>query len=245
MENKVINKIVPGSGDLVIRTGDAEDIIKPRKIDIRGDVNAVTQYLSLRLPDNHRASTLQDIDPAKAIVIVSVEKGTITFESDPNHPLGTTITSSLTTNPDLQKFCINTETKYSKDSLVRLLKHARRFFPNVDQYESLVEKLMRLNLDMHLGIKTESDFRGNKDVAVRKSVRTDVPEYFILSMPLFKGAPPTTFKVDICLDVTDGSVQFWLESAEMTDLGEVYKHNAMAERVKEIEQLVRCPIIFV
>ncbi|HUS00599.1 MAG TPA: hypothetical protein VMY77_02670, partial [Chitinophagaceae bacterium] len=53
-------------------------------------------------------------------------------------------------------------------------------------------------------------------------------------IPIFKGFDPVRFRVEVCLDVTEGSARFWFESVEL--------HEIMIKQVDEIfdEELKSC-----
>lgn len=42
--------------------------------------------------------------------------------------------------------------------------------------------------------------------------------YFIEQVRFDTGIKPVTFRVELCYDVTEGSVKFWLESVELHEI---------------------------
>jgi hypothetical protein len=81
-----------------------------------------------------------------------------------------------------------------------------------------------VNALMNLTGKTTKDFireedkRGNQKTLVDKKVETNLPETFVLTVPLYEGQPAQSFKVEIAIDDRDGGLSVWLESDELFSL---------------------------
>lgn len=215
MENITVKIEQPQSGELVIREGDALPVKEPVKINITGNIKAVGNFLKCR-DDN--SSLLQQIHSNQAIVLVDRNKMSIRLSNYPNDCYGTEITACLELSDELLKFGINTDKNYDKQALVKLLRFSRLYFDDKEKHSSLLAAYQSFIANANTDIKDEADKRGNKISNFQKKVTTNIPTDFILNVPVFKGMPAMRFRVEICLDVTDGGARFWFESVELNEL---------------------------
>lgn len=202
-------------GEIIIREGAALPLHPPVAITITGNIQAVSSFLSVRRKD---AAGHQIIDPAQAIVTVDREDKEIILKTHPNDAYGTVIKAKLMVSDELQPFFINTTKTFDKQELVKLLRFSRMYFDDPDKHLSLVAAYQSFTAQAQTDVKDESDRRGNKVANFNKNVKTNIPDDFILNIPIFKGMGKERFRVEICFDVTDGGTRFWFESVELNDL---------------------------
>jgi hypothetical protein len=78
---------------------------------------------------------------------------------------------------------------------------------------------MSLDVKVTTDLKNDAaDNRGNRFNSFDKKITANIPEDFILNIPIFKGQDYKKFRVEIILDSTDGSTKFWMESVELEEL---------------------------
>lgn len=205
----------PQSGELIIREGQALPLKEPVKISITGNIKAVGNFLKCR--DNN-SSLWQKIHSNQAIVLVDRNKMTIRLSTHPNDCYGTEITGCLELSDELLKFAINTDKTYDKQALVKLLRFNGLYFDDKEKHSALLAAYQSFSANANTDIKDDSDKRGNKIANFQKKVTTNIPDDFILNIPVFKGMPTMRFRVEICLDVTDGGARFWFESVELNEI---------------------------
>lgn len=239
MDELKVNVTTTGN-EVVIRTGDALPPSPPKKISISGDINAVKSFLQKRTAE-FKGLGPQFVNPETTIVIVDEEKMTVNLLLDPHDINGTEVLAQLLFSPDLEKFNINKNKKYTRAELTQLLKFSRRYFPNQEQYQKLLESYMKLNLTTTGSLKDEQDSRGNKDLQFKKEVSAQVPNSFIIELPIFKGKEPVRFMVDICLDVSEAQVHFWFESTELDDIINKQKKEIIQDAISMCEAF---PVIY-
>lgn len=233
-----INGLQPGGNTLTILEGKALEQKYPEKIKLSGNIESVSQFLSKRYGDR-QGKGLQEVDKEKAVVVVDEEAMDIVLSLDPENHFGLEVTASLEHTPDLLTFHINEVFTFTRESMIKLLKFSKRFFASPNKQEELLEAYMKLNLSGSTTIKAESDDRGNKDFAFQKSIQSqNIPKDFVLEMPIFKGQAIHKFRVDICLEATDGSVRFWFESVELTELIELTKKDIFAKQLESCADFV-------
>lgn len=222
MEKVAVNLMNgPQGSSLTVREGKALEEKHPERLLLKGRIETVRQYLDARRATGQAPGRLQHIDKDLAVIIVNEEDLSITLKVDPNNPFGTEIAGQMQHNADLASFQINKEHKFSRESLVKLLTFSRRFFNDAVEWENVLNAVRRLKVSSVSDITQDSDNRGNKELVFKKSVDSaNIPKSFTLLIPIFKGQIPRKFSVDLCLEVTDAGVKFYLESVELVELTE-------------------------
>ncbi len=222
--------------EIIIREGDAMPERVPVKIKLDGDINTVSNFLKYR--NDSKGIGFQDVDKNQAVVIVDKGKMTIQLLLDPQESLGAEITAKLEHSDELKQFCINTTKQFSREELIKLLKFSKIFFSDPEQHDKLLKAYQSFNAKVYLEAQKSNDDRGNRAQNFTKTVKTDLPEFFSLNLPIFKGQGKKKFQVEICLDVTEGGAHFWLESVELHNMIEGTKDEIFAEQLKSCDGFV-------
>lgn len=205
---------------ITILEGKALEQKPPVKIEISGDIKSVSSFINKRKTSAIAGiSGAQYIEPTRAVVTVDKADLSILLELDPENYYGTEVTGKLEMEPELLKFGIESGRKFSQQELIKLLKYGKRWFADPAAHETLLLAYMKLDVKVTADLTNAApDGRGNRSNTFEKKIVSNVPEDFILLIPIFKGQEPKKFRVEICLDSTDGSTKFWLESVELAEL---------------------------
>lgn len=222
-------------GELLIRTGSALQLMPPNKIEIKGDIKSVSSFIKIR---EKSGSGLQYIDKSKAIISVNKAAMTIVLSLDPENHYGAVVTGKLEDSDELGLFHINKTKTFSKEELVKLIKFNRLFFANAQKHADMLLAFQKVNSTVNIKSTDGSDERGNKERSFVKDVQTNAPTEFILDIPIFKGFPASTFRVEVCLDVTEGSARFWFESTELHEMRQQKLEEIFSEELKCAEGFV-------
>jgi hypothetical protein len=218
MENLTL-KVESANGEITIREGQALELQQPEKINLTGDINTVKSFIEKRKGADLITGKLQYINPSTAVVIVDKAAYSLTLKLDPENVYGTEVTAKLEIEPELLKFQIETGKKFTQQELIKLLKYGKRWFYDDQAHAELLLAYMKLDVRVTADLKNDApDNKGNRFNSFEKKVTSNIPNDFIMSIPLFKGQEPKRFRVEIAMDSTDGSVKFWLESVEMAEL---------------------------
>lgn len=220
--------------ELIIREGSAIPLQEPKKIEIQGDINSISAFLSKR----PKGYGLQFVDETKVIVLVDKKAMHITLMLDPENVFGTMIKGSLELSDELKVWSINQSKTWKREELVNLIKFNRLSFDDNDKHAALLKAYMAFEAKAAIDSKAASDTRGNKANSFSKEVSTNLPTEFILLIPIFKGKEAQRFRVEICLDLTDGGARFWFESTELHELIETTKEIIFNEELKSCQQFV-------
>lgn len=238
MENLTL-KVEPANGEIIIREGEALAQVAPVKVEISGDINTVKSFIDKRKLAVTRDAGLQAINTDRAIVTVDKAAHSITLELDPQDCYGTEVTAKLELEPALVNFNIETNKKFSQQELIKLLKYGKRWFADHAAHEALLLAYMKLDVRVTADMTNDTtDNRGNRANTFSKKVTSNIPEDFIMNIPIFKGQQSKKFRVEIAMDSTDGSVKFWLESVELTELIQIESEKILKEQLESCADYV-------
>lgn len=223
--------------EITIRTGEALKLKEPNKIEIVGDIKTIGSFIAGRILPGTGHST-QELDKSKVIVYTDYKNMTIEIWTDPESPYGARVLGKLETSDELKTFYINQNKTWKKDEFLKLIRFSRMYFSSADIHQKVMDAYTKLSIDTTGKIGDEKDTRGNKDLSYKKTVQSNVPENFSLDIPIFKGEKKKKFSVDICMDVTESTATFWLESVELHELIEKDKKEIFELAMKDAVQFV-------
>lgn len=209
-----VNVTVKGD-TLTIMEGKLLEQKPSEKISISGDIKSVSSFLKVRI---NEGKGTQLIDKSKAVVLVDKKNTTIQILIDPENHYGASVLGKLEKSDELAPFCINQNKTFSKEELVKLIKFNKIFFDAPTKHSEMLLAFQKISSTVNIRANESADDRGNKERAFVKEVTSNAPTEFILNIPIFKGFDAVRFRVEICLDVTEGSVRFWFESTELHEL---------------------------
>lgn len=211
---KDVNVTIKGE-TLTILEGKTLELKPPEKINITGDIKSVSAFLAIR---NNAGLGVQAIDKSKAIVLVDKKSLTIHLQLDPENHYGASVLGRLEKSEELAPFHINQNKTFTKEELVKLIKFNKIYFDEPTKHSDMLLAFQKVSSSVNIRANDSADDRGNKERAFVKEVTSNAPTEFILNMPIFKGFESIRFRVEVCLDVTEGSARFWFESVELHEL---------------------------
>ena len=226
-------KVENAGNEIIIREGTALPQVAPSKIVISGDIKTVSSFLAKRkgLGDK-RNPGLQGVVTERTLVTVDKEKLTILLQLDPESIYGTEVTAKLAFTPELEQFFINKNKLFNREELIKLIRFNKIWFADPEAHDKLLKAYQAFTATVNANIGKTSDTRGNVDNSYKKTVETNVPDSFVLNIPIFKGMDKRRFRVEIAIDSTDASTKFWMESVELNDIIQI-ESQAILE--KELE----------
>lgn len=236
---KVELKLDGVTNELTIREGEAAKPLplkEPQIINISGDIHSVANFIR----DRKTGHSSQAIDTNKAIVMVNKDGKTITMDLDPENHYGTTVKATLETAKELKQFGINTTTRYGRKQLLDLLRFNRLFFEDKNEHAKIIEGLYKLRIKSQTEIEQESSNQGNKKSLVEVKVIDDggFTRFFKMTLPLYKGFPAQNIEVEVCYDLLNGDISFWLESIGLKETMEAQIDDIFATELKSCEGFV-------
>lgn len=201
--------LTDGTKVLEVRQGQALPLREPVKVRISGTIDAPRKYVEKRGADLPKQKTHVTYSREQMQIILSIDEESI---------FGAEIIGRLELNKDLKDFGVNAKKLFTVKDLQQFLKMSKYFFTDKDENMKIVSNLGKFKASVQTQLEEGGDTRGNKNKSLDVKVDSNIGLEFMLSLPIFKGQPSKTFKVEICFDVRDADISVWLESAELQEL---------------------------
>jgi hypothetical protein len=194
--------------ELTLREGKALELREETSVKIAGTLKAPYQFLD--------SSKIQAYKHNEAHLLVDRLKGTLMLLLNERSHYKDNIFGELKIFEPLKAFKINEDFLYSTKDLIRLLKRNKFYFESASDHEDFLTKLNNFSASINTKIKDAKDKSGSTISSIEKEVTSSTgAPMFKLKIPVYQGYPPIVFKVEVCLDATDSSISFFLESPEL------------------------------
>lgn len=242
MENKKLNVTLGGDNNEIIwREGTAPENFKVRKgLKVEGTITVPLRHLEKETLTEREFGT-DYLKPQSKDVInesyltVDRDKMAIEFVEFAGKEHESRYIGKLVLNPDFEKFGINQNESSTPLQLAELIKMNRSFFESKTEAMKLVSELRGFEAKVNREVEAKADDRANRKVLLAQTVTTNIPEGFKLKLPIFKGAEPVTFEVEIGIDPHDLSCR--LISPEANDIVNDTKNEIIDGQLAEISEL--------
>jgi len=222
--------------EVIIREGAAMKLIEPKppiKTSITGVLNAPLEYLTKRLGTGQ-------FTQERAHIIVNREDITINliFNEDNEYERGTVL-GKLLLHPKFIEFGINTGQTWTPTDLGMFFKMNRAFFPDISINMKLVSDLMNFTASINNKIERRLKESGDRSDVFVQEVNSNLPERFILKLPIFKGMPTELLEVETFAKIDGRNVFFTLLSPSAAQTLEDIKDNAINEQLGQIKEIAQ------
>jgi len=228
-EMKEVNvTLAEGQQILEIRQGQAAEIHELNDLTITGTLNSPAKFLLIRK---------EQIDPTKSHVIVNEDAGTICLVANDREQVGGIIvTGELKLHPDFTRTGVNTDLSRTTFKLAKWIKMNRPLFDSNAEAARLVTELRNFKAKVEKDVEKNEDERANHSMKISQAVDSNIPEGFVLHVPLFVGSKKSTIKIEIVIDPDDLTCS--LLSPDAADLIKKEKESAIAAQVKNFNDYV-------
>lgn len=232
MDNQTIIETIKGlasaiSGQpLEIRTGDAVELHEPEKMDLAGVIDSPYKWLEKKV---------KAIDQTKAHIRVNREYMSIALVVDEHSYYSDIITGKLEVSPEYKKFGINSGEYKNGVQMSDLVRMNRSYFESKDTAMKLVTLLRNFKANVNKDIEASQDTRGNKTIALRQAVESNLPPAFDICIPLFRGGKKVRFSVEV--DIDPDSLGMTLVSPDANDLIEENRDKIMDKVLGDITEI--------
>jgi len=253
-ENQQINlHVKEGQNEVIIRHGAAEPVVPFRTpITVTGTLGVPRIHLTnpskwltkkqypedfLEYTEVIRKKIAEALDSPLQYshLIVNRDKGTIEFVEDEGMSWRSSYKGVLALDPSFTKFKINTGESRTTLDLSNFIKMNRSHFETKDKAMLLVSELRNFKGKVDKEIENAADERGNRKILMAQAVETNIPESFVINVPVFKGYGNQTLEIEISIDPGDLSCS--LVSPEVNDYIEDTKDNLINDELEAIGTL--------
>lgn len=216
MKSDITLSVATAENELIIREGKALDPKEPVAVRISGNLDSPLRWLEKRAV-HFPHDEAQDSPPVwlekravgfshdEAHIIVDREKLTIKLKINETDYYGATISGSLELHPLFSLFAVNTGKYLTNFEMAQLFKMNRTVFENQTVAMGLVSELQNFRAKVEREVEKLNDNRGNKRDLLAQTVQSNLPDTFILVMPIFKGTARQTFPVEVYIKPDDFS----------------------------------------
>jgi hypothetical protein len=225
MKNEFNMSSFTGS-ELTIREGKAIDLKEPRVTIVSGTIDSPLRWLK------HKLTSFVIICCS---VFVNKEIGTITLVTDEKNHYSDEITGRLEFHPDFVKFGINSGQQETSHDLAEKIKMWRSCFKDKDTAMKLVKNLRNFTAKVNKELEAFKDDRANYALKKSQIVETNLPETFILVVPVFKGQPKESLEVEINIDADKLTCS--LISPQANDYIAEFKEKIIDEQIEKIREV--------
>lgn len=236
MDQNLNIKIEDGVKTLLI--GNALTPEKPVKLILKGDINSVAEFVSKRAESNE----FQQINPENCVLICNSDEMKLHLFTNPNDVYGTEVIGQSEFSEEYKSFGINETKFFNRESLVKLFRFSRRFFPNPEEHQNILTAYQSFTAQVSKNIEASSDNRGNRNLVQNKTLHTQLPDNFLLKIPIFKNGLHYSFPVEICMEESDTGVRFWFESVDLSELLQKIKDEIFDTQIATIDSKI--PVIY-
>lgn len=237
MENeKMIVNLAPGmsTAELVIREGKAVAQLEPKapvKTTLNGVIGVVQEYLGKRV------ATGQFTQERSHIIVnreeVSIE---LVINEDDEYTRGS-VKGKLQLHPKFGEFGINANKIWSPEELGLFFKMNRSFFADKTENMKLVTALMNYEGKVNQQVRQGIDAKGNRTDNFSQVVQSNLPEYFKLRIPIFKGRPAEDLEVETFASVNGRDIRFVLLSPGAEETLESIRDVTIDEELDAIKEI--------
>lgn len=248
MEPEKLNVIFPEGqqkAELIIREVDkiVEDklpVLEPDNVCISGNISAIFAFLEKRWNaedgqiDHNRTLILVDRDNLKMQLIVN--------ETDKRNRKD--VTGSIKLSRQYIAFGVNSSKLWESTDLGNFFRINRSYFKNEEENMTLVTLLKRFVAKVNTEVEREMKDNGSITDLYRKVVDSNLPNKFSVKIPIFKGAAPETFSIEIIAHVENRHAVLELISPDAAAVVEEVRDKLIDSEIEKIKALApEIPII--
>lgn len=196
-----------GVKTLEVRQGEALPVREPKRIDISGRLDTVSRFIVNRV---------NDLEINHCHCIVNREEKTLHLKIDEASYFNGTIVGKLEFSPIYESLNLNTGISWTREELAKFIKENRVIFESQSNAMVLASQLLKFEAKVEKQLRDNKDTRGNTESFKRQVVESNLPESFIVNIPIFKGEEPR--QIEISIEINPNSLNAMLVSYDANDI---------------------------
>ena len=217
--------------EVVIREGAARKELDPKppvKTNIHGTIGTPLEYLKKRVNTRQFSQELSRLEVDREKIDL-----TLIINEDDEYKRGV-IFGKLDYHPKFVAFGINSGKTWTPTELGMFFKMNRAFFQDNAVNMKLVTDLMNFTASVNSKIDRNVKESGDRTDNYTQIVNSNLPESFILFIPLFKGFPPEMIKVETFAQIDGRDVCFTLISPGANQTIEEIRDKVIDDQLAQI-----------
>jgi hypothetical protein len=228
MQNNIKVEPKEGVSILEIREGKSLPLQEPQPVNIVGVIESPCNWIEKRK---------EQFNVMNAHILVNRNDMRIKLTIDENNHYQDSITGGLDIHPDFKKWNINTGEGWTTKQLSEFVKMNRSCFESKDIAMKLSNELQNIKIKVEKEAEKSDNNRGDyKAMIAQKVIESNIPDRFILNVPIFKGQKPSRFEVEIYISPESYSCSF--VSPEVNDIIHNVRDSIIDEQLAKIDALM-------
>ena len=230
-----------GSTDLTIRDGKAQEllpILKPNKIDLKGTINSVVEFLSRRFDQEDQ------INPKRCHVLIDRNEISIllVFHENNSYLIGT-VYGRMELHQRFLEFGINSDKVWNPNKLGQFFKMNRSFFCDRESNMKLVTELKNFEAKIISTVEKQNNESGSFKDNYSGIVTSNLPENFSLNIPIFKGTAAEIIEVEFYASVNGREINLQLFSPGANQTIEILRDTIIDDQITKIREIIPSIVI--
>lgn len=224
-EKKYSITAAPGVSEIIIREGNAPDIVNPEGYNLGGQIGTVREFLTKKKGLNLNECTLFVNEDEKRIWVVVEER---------NEWAGT-ISGSFKVSVPITELGINTGKKHDSFQLSLYFRMNRKLFVHNENCLTFISLLQNFQAKVEKEVNDQKDVKGNYNILRQQAVRSNMPETINLRLQPLKGFEFRDYPVEVIVDPTDLRIQ--LDCPKLKEESEEIVKAAIENEIRAISDL--------
>ena len=220
--------------EVVLREGSAMKLLDPKppvKTNLSGVIGVPVEYLTKRVQTGQftqeRSHLLVNREDIKLSLVIN---------EDNEYERGQ-VDGTLEFHPAFVSFGINSGKVWTPTELGMFFKMNRAFFPDKTVNMRLVTDLMNFTATINSKIERGIKENGNNSDVFIAEVNSNLPEKFMLSIPIFKGMSAEALEVETFAKINGREVSFILLSPGANQTLEEIRDKAIDEQLAQVREI--------
>jgi hypothetical protein len=223
-----------GTVEVVLREGQAIRQLDPKapvKTKLSGVIGVPVEYLKKRVKTGQFTQERSCLTVNREEILLS-----LIINEDDEYLRGQ-IDGKLDFHPKFIEFGINTGKIWTPTDLGLFFKMNRAFFPDKSVNMKLVTDLMNFTAVVNSKIEKSARESGDRTDNFSQMVNSNLPESFVLNIPIFKGMESETLEVETFAKIDGRAVAFTLFSPGASQTLEEIRDKAIDAQLEQIREI--------
>lgn len=231
---EIVTTFLEGNGPkehraVTILQGNAPEHKFPKNTSISGNIDSIYRFIQ----DRKEEDSYQN---KKSYCEVSLENGTMKLiVNEQDHDGNYTVNGKVELSKIFKELGINTAKRYEPLELASILRLKRSIFESHSAHAEIVSTLKNVKADIIQKVEKEKQDNGDARFLFQQQVQSNMPEGFVLNLPLIKGGGKEKINVEVILEADGMNIQCYLVSVDGQEKIDGKLESLVEEQVKLIE----------
>lgn len=232
---KDVVKHVATEGEKTVITfleGNAPKHYIPKNTTISGNIDSIHRFIEDRKDE-------EEYQNKKTHCEVSLENGTMVLRVNERDEDGAyTVNGKVELSKVFKELGINTTKRYEPLQLASFLRLKRSIFKSHSAHAEIVSNLKNIKATVNQKVEKSKQDNGDARFLFQQEVQSNMPEAFVLNLPLIKGGQKEEINVNVILEADGMDIKCFLVSVDGQESIDNQLETLVEEQVKLIEEHV-------